>query len=101
MVEKLADKQVRVHCSALGGVDLTSAAGKMTMAVISAVAEFERDLSIERTQAGLNRAKARARFSVVPISTSLNQPVSGWVAQWQQEQTGRWRVRSKLYSLPP
>lgn len=40
------------------GVDLTSAAGKMTMAVISAVAEFERDLLIERTQAGLQRARA-------------------------------------------
>ena len=46
-----------MHCLALGGVDLTSPAGKMTMAVISAVAEFERDLLIERTQAGLARAK--------------------------------------------
>lgn len=57
-VEALADEQVRVHCLALGGVDLTSAAGKMTMGVIAAVAEFERDLLIERTQAGLVRAKA-------------------------------------------
>lgn len=31
------------------------------MAVISAVAEFERDLLIERTQAGLARAKSGAR----------------------------------------
>jgi putative DNA-invertase from lambdoid prophage Rac len=49
---------VRVHCLALGGVDLTSPAGKMTMGVIAAVAEFERDLLIERTQSGLARAKA-------------------------------------------
>lgn len=60
-VEKLASEYVRVHCLALGGVDLTSAAGKMTMAVISAVAEFERDLLIERTQAGLERAKAEGK----------------------------------------
>jgi hypothetical protein len=52
---------VRVHCLALGGADLTSAAGKMTMGVISAVAEFERDLLIERTQSGLNRAKAAGK----------------------------------------
>ena len=43
---------IKVHCMALGGVDLTSAAGKLTMYVINAVAEFERDLLIERTQAG-------------------------------------------------
>ena len=41
----------------LGGVDLTSPAGKMTMGIITAVAEFERDLLIERTQSGLERAK--------------------------------------------
>ena len=60
-VEKLAHVGVRVHCLALGGVDLTSAAGKMTMGVIAAVAEFERDLLIERTQAGLALAKASGK----------------------------------------
>lgn len=60
-VEDLAKRGVRVHCLALGGVDLTSAAGKMTMSVIAAVAEFERDLLVERTQAGLARAKASGK----------------------------------------
>lgn len=60
-VEALAEAGVRVHCLALGGVDLTSPAGKMTMGVIAAVAEFERDLLIERTQAGLARAKAEGK----------------------------------------
>ncbi|RAS27948.1 putative DNA-invertase from lambdoid prophage Rac [Paraburkholderia bryophila] len=60
-VERLDAIGVRVHCLALGGVDLTSAAGKMTMGVISAVAEFERDLLIERTQAGLRRAKSEGK----------------------------------------
>ncbi|WP_273455413.1 recombinase family protein [Nevskia ramosa] len=57
-VESLAARGVRVHCLALGGVDLTSPAGKMTMQVIAAVAEFERDLLIERTQSGMARARA-------------------------------------------
>ena len=56
-VERLDQIGVRVHCLQLGGVDLTSPAGKMTMQVINAVAEFERDLLIERTNAGIKRAK--------------------------------------------
>lgn len=60
-VENLSARAVRVHCLALGGVDLTSPAGKMTMQVLSAVAEFERDLLIERTQAGLQRAKCQGK----------------------------------------
>lgn len=39
-VEQLAVSDIRAHCLALGGVDLTSAAGRMTMQVISAVAGF-------------------------------------------------------------
>lgn len=60
-VERLEANNVRVHCLALGGVDLTSAAGKMTMQVIAAVAEFERDLLIERTQSGISRARAQGK----------------------------------------
>lgn len=60
-VESLAAMGVRVNCLALGNVDLTSAAGKMTMGVINAVSEFEKDLLIERTQAGLQRARAQGR----------------------------------------
>ena len=60
-VERLTALGIRVHCLALGGADLTSAAGKMTMQVIAAVAEFERDLLIERTQSGLARAKAEGK----------------------------------------
>jgi putative DNA-invertase from lambdoid prophage Rac len=60
-IEALALIGVRVHCLALGGVDLTSPAGRMTMSVIAAVAEFERDLLIERTQSGLDRARAAGK----------------------------------------
>jgi putative DNA-invertase from lambdoid prophage Rac len=56
-VDELANAGVRVHCLALGGADLTSAAGRMTMNVLGAVAEFERDLLLERTAAGIERAR--------------------------------------------
>ena len=60
-VDQLASMGVRTHCLALGGVDLISPAGRMTMQVIAAVAEFERDLLVERTQAGLARAKIEGK----------------------------------------
>ena len=60
-VERLASLGVRVHCLALGGSDLTSPAGKMIMTVIAAMAEFERDLLVERTQSGLARAKSQGK----------------------------------------
>jgi putative DNA-invertase from lambdoid prophage Rac len=60
-VTKLEKEGVRVHCLALGCVNLTSPAGKMTMGVIAAVAQFEKDLLIERTLAGQARAKAEGK----------------------------------------
>jgi putative DNA-invertase from lambdoid prophage Rac len=86
-VEKLAAMEVRVHCLALGGADLTSPAGKMTMAVIAAVAEFERDLLIERTQAGLVRAKVQGKRLGRPSSLTP-----------EQQETVR-RMRSQGVSL--
>ncbi len=75
-VEGLATQGVRVHCLALGGVDLTSSAGKMTMQVIAAVAEFEKDLLIERTRAGLDRAKAEGRQLGRPSALSMQEQTS-------------------------
>ena len=72
-VAQLAEIGVHVHCLALGGVDLASSTGKLTMNVINAVAEFERDLLIERTQAGLEHAKAAGRKLGRPESLSPEQ----------------------------
>jgi putative DNA-invertase from lambdoid prophage Rac len=74
-VEALSAEGVRVHCLALGGVDLTSPAGKMTMQVIAAVAEFERDLLIERTQSGLARAKSQGKKLGRPLQLTASQHV--------------------------
>lgn len=72
-VKALAGMGVRVHCLALGGVDLTSSAGTMAMNVLNAVAQFERDLLIERTQSGLNRAKAEGKTLGRPATLSERQ----------------------------
>ena len=59
---KLLDTMgVRVVCLQLGGADLTSPSARMTMQILSSVAEFERSLLIERTQSALARAKAEGK----------------------------------------
>jgi putative DNA-invertase from lambdoid prophage Rac len=72
-IDKLAAMGVRVHCLQPGGTDLTSPAGRMVMGVIGAMAEFERDLLIERTQAGLKRAKAEGVALGRPASLDAQQ----------------------------
>lgn len=72
-VKMLETKGIRVHCLALGGADLTSPAGKMVMSVLSSVAEFERDLLIERTQAGLQRAQSQGKALGRPVATSAKE----------------------------
>ena len=74
-VEQLATSDIRVHCLALGGVDLTSPAGKMTMQVISAVAEFEKDLLLERTHSGIARARASGKRFGRPPALSDEQKI--------------------------
>jgi putative DNA-invertase from lambdoid prophage Rac len=82
-VDHLARLGVRVHCLALGGVDLTSPAGKMTMQVLAAVAEFELDLIRERTAAGLARAKGEGKQLGRPCALT-----PGQVAQVRQRLAG-------------
>lgn len=72
-VKALAEMGVRVYCLALGGADLTSSAGTMTMTVLNAVAQFERDLLIERTQSGLKRAKSEGKALGRPSTLSDKQ----------------------------
>jgi putative DNA-invertase from lambdoid prophage Rac len=72
-IDRLSALGVRVHCLALGGVDLTSPAGRMTLQVICAVAEFERDLLVERTAAGLARARAEGKTLGRPSALNAEQ----------------------------
>lgn len=89
-IERLAALGVRVHCLALGGVDLTSPAGRMTMQVLCAVAEFERDLLIERTTAGLARAKAEGKAVGRPSALTATQ---------QAQVLGRLKRGETVYAL--
>jgi len=45
----------------LGDLYLASSAGKLVLSTLSAVAEMQRDLLVERTNAGLARARAEGK----------------------------------------
>lgn len=60
-IKMLAARNIQVIVLQLGKLDLTSPAGKLMLKMLAAVAEMERDLLIERTHAGLARAKAEGK----------------------------------------
>ncbi|KAJ9434349.1 Site-specific DNA recombinase [Candidatus Pantoea symbiotica] len=72
-VRELANRNIKVIVSQLGTTDLTSAAGKLLLSMLAAVAEMERNLLIERTQAGLIRAKAEGKKLGRPSKTTPEQ----------------------------
>ena len=60
-LRELEQREIKVIVLQLGLLDLTSPAGKAMHTMLSAVAELERDLLIERTKAGLERAKREGK----------------------------------------
>lgn len=75
-IKHLASLGVEVIVLQLGKLDLTSPAGKLMLAMLAAVAEMERDLIVERTQAGLARAKAEGKTLGRPSKTTPEQRTS-------------------------
>jgi putative DNA-invertase from lambdoid prophage Rac len=72
-VKLLAARKIAVIVLQLGRLDLTSAAGKMMLTMLAAVAEMERDLLVERTQSGLARAKSEGKTLGRPSKTTAAQ----------------------------
>lgn len=60
LVNMLMEKGVGLK-SLQDPIDTTSAQGRLVFNIFASLAEFERDLIIERTQAGLTAARARGR----------------------------------------
>jgi DNA invertase Pin-like site-specific DNA recombinase len=53
-------------------IDTTTSGGKLVFHIFGALAEFERDIIRERTQAGLQAARARGRTGGRPKAKTLN-----------------------------
>ena len=71
-VKDLSDRNIglRVLTGKGAQIDTTTASGRMVFGIFATLAEFERDLIRERTQAGLSAARARGRQGGRPPALS-------------------------------
>lgn len=72
VIARLEEKGAKIRCLTQG-IDTSTAAGRMLVTILSAVAEMERDLGRERTIAGLRAARERGN-------------VGGRAAAWSHEE---------------
>lgn len=72
-VRLFTERGIRLVVLQLGNLDLTSSAGAMVVKMLAAMADFERELIIERTQAGQARARAEGKHMGRPSKTSQEQ----------------------------
>jgi len=62
IIETLNAKQVAFRCLNQSGVDTSSSTGKLMLAVLGAVSQFENDIRRERQTEGIAKAKADGRY---------------------------------------
>jgi DNA invertase Pin-like site-specific DNA recombinase len=84
LVHELTERGIglRVLTGQGAAVDTTTAAGKLVFGIFAALAEFERELVVERTKAGLIAARARGRhggrpYKMTPAKLRLAQAAMG------------------------
>jgi DNA invertase Pin-like site-specific DNA recombinase len=66
IVDRVHGKGARLHILSLGEIDPRTAIGKMTMSMLAAVAEFERDMMLERQVEGIAKARAAGKYRGQP-----------------------------------
>jgi putative DNA-invertase from lambdoid prophage Rac len=86
IVKLLAARKISVIVLQLEKLDLASPGGKMLLTMLAAVAEMKCDLLVERTQAGLARAKSEGKTLGRPSKTTAAQ-TSEIVAQYRQDES--------------
>lgn len=62
IIARLTAKGVKFRCLQQSGVDTESGMGKLILAVLGAVAEFETDIRKERQREGIEKAKAAGAY---------------------------------------
>lgn len=61
-IRELTDLDVMRKCLQRGETDSKKSIGKLTLGILSMVADFERDLIVEHTKSGIARAKAQGKM---------------------------------------
>lgn len=79
------------------GFDTTTTGGTLVFQIFGAMAEFERNVTIERTKAGLAAARARGRFGGRP--QVLDGPQRALAVRMYHEKTYPLKVICKMYKI--
>lgn len=66
IIDHIHDKRAEFVSLSDSGMDTTTAGGKMLFSIMGAVAEFEREMIVERTKAGLQAARESGRVGGRP-----------------------------------
>lgn len=79
-ISKLNNRKIGFK-SITENIDTTTSGGKLVFHIFGALAELERDIIKERTNAGLQAARARGRLGGRPKAKTLNTPKKVAIAQ--------------------
>jgi DNA invertase Pin-like site-specific DNA recombinase len=80
LVQELIENNIGL-CSLNDPIDTTSPQGRLVFNIFASLAEFERDVIRERTQAGLNAARARGRLGGRPKGISKTAEATACAAE--------------------
>ena len=75
LIESLLERKIGFKSIQDGAIDTTTASGELMFNIFSALAQFERRLIQERTNAGLTAARARGRLGGRPKKSSYDPKV--------------------------
>lgn len=73
IIARLTAKGVAFRCLAQGGVDTDSSSGRLMLAILGAVAEFEADIRKERQAEGIAKAKAAGVYKGRKVSVPVTE----------------------------
>lgn len=68
VIEEMTKRGIKIRVAQFDGIDITSAMGKMIITCMSAMAELERNILVERTRAGLARTKEQGTRLGPPLT---------------------------------
>ena len=80
LVQQLMENNIGL-CSLNDPIDTTNAQGRLIFNMFASLAEFERDVIRERTQAGLHAARVRGRFGGRPRGLSKKAETTAYAAE--------------------
>ena len=83
IVAKLTKMNVKLRILNFSGIDLCSPMGELVLTVMAACATFERSLLVERTHAGLERAKSEGKVfgAVLKLPPESLQQAYKWIGE--------------------